>query len=125
MAKKQRPEVPRDMVERLRALVTDLPQCQEEDAWVGIRWRVGTATVAHVFGGEDGLFRIIFRGEPAEVMAFAHLGAPYFKAEWGPNVIGMLLDENTDWQELGELLTDSYCLLAPDHLANQVTRPPA
>ncbi|MGN6162149.1 MAG: MmcQ/YjbR family DNA-binding protein [Marmoricola sp.] len=123
MAKKQRPEVPPAMVERLRDLVADLPQCREEDAWVGIRWRVGEATIAHVFGGEDGLFRIIFRGEPGEVMAFAHLGPPYFKADWGPNVIGMLLDDATDWQELGELLTDSYCLLAPGHLAEQVVRP--
>ena len=125
MPKKQRPDVPREMLERLRALLTELPRCQEEDAWVGVRWRVGAATVAHVFGGEDGLFRIMFRGGPAEVMAFRHLGAPYFKADWGPNVIGMLLDQDTDWEELGELLTDSYCLLAPDYLANQVARPPA
>ena len=123
MAKKQRPEVPRAMVDRLRALIEALPQCTEEEAWVGLRWRVGTATVAHVFGGEDGLFRIIFRGEPDEVMAFRHLGPPYFKAEWGQDYIGMTLDENTDWDELGELLTDSYCLMAPGYLVDQVSRP--
>lgn len=123
MAKKQRPDVPPEMIDRLRALVADLPSCDEEDAWVGVRWRVGTGTVAHVFGGEDGLFRIIFRGEPGEVMAFQHLGAPYFKADWGRDVIGMLLDEDTDWDELGELLTESYCLMAPDYLVTQVARP--
>ena len=36
-------------------------------------------------------------------MALQHLGEPYFRAEWGRNVVGMLLDENTDWQELREL----------------------
>lgn len=123
MAKKQRPEVPREMVERLRDLVGDLPSCTEEDAWVGVRWRVGQATVAHVFGGEDGLFRIIFRGEPGEVMAFQHLGAPYFKTEWGTDYIGMTLNGDTDWVELGELLTDSYCLMAPGYLVEQVSRP--
>lgn len=123
MAKKQRPEVPRAMVDRLRALIEALPQCTEEEAWVGLRWRVGTATIAHVFGGEDGLFRIIFRGEPDEVMAFRHLGPPYFKADWGQDYIGMTLDENTDWDELGELLTDSYCLMAPGYLVDQVSRP--
>ncbi|MGN6723035.1 MAG: MmcQ/YjbR family DNA-binding protein [Marmoricola sp.] len=123
MAKKQRPEVPRAMVDRLRELLADLPQCTEEDAWVGVRWRVGSATVAHVFGGEDQLFRIIFKGEPGEVMAFEHLGAPYFKTDWGRDVIGMVLDDDTDWEELAELLTDSYCLLAPDYLAQQVARP--
>lgn len=123
MAKKQRPDVPQAMLDRLRELVANLPECREEDAWVGIRWRVGAATVAHVFGGEDGLFRITFRGEPGEVMAFQHLGSPYFKADWGPNVIGMVVDEHTDWQELAELITDSYCLLAPAYLVDQVERP--
>lgn len=123
MAKKQRPEVPPAMVDRLRDLLSSLPNLSEEDAWVGVRWRVGKATVAHVFGGEDGLFRIIFRGEPDEVMAFRHLGAPYFKTDWGSDYIGMTLDDQTDWEELGELLTDSYCLVAPAHLADSVERP--
>jgi len=123
VAKKQRPDVPQGMIDQLRELVAELPDCREEDAWVGLRWRVGTATVAHVFGGEDGLFRIIFRGEAGEVMAFQHLGSPYFKASWGTDVIGMTLDGDTDWEELGELLTDSYCLMAPAYLVEQVARP--
>src|SRR5919202_59318 len=90
-----------------------------------VRWRVGPATVAHVFGGEDQLFRITFRAEPDEVMAFEHLGAPYFRASWGRNVVGLLLDEDTDWDELAELLTDSYCIQAPAILAAQVPRPGA
>jgi hypothetical protein len=56
-------------------------------------------------------------------MAFEHLGEPYFRASWGRNVVGMLLDDDTDWQELGELLTDSYCLQAPAMLAERVSRP--
>lgn len=118
-----RPDVPRAWVERISGLVEHLPRCREEDAWTGVRWRVGQATVAHVFGGEDQLFRITFRAEPDEVLAFEHLGPPYFKGSWGGNVVGMLLDEDTDWEELGELLTDSYCLQAPAHLAAQVSRP--
>lgn len=119
----ERPEVPQAWVDRLRELCAALPQAREEAAWVGVRWRVGGATIAHLFGGEDGLFRITFRAEPDEVMAFTHLGAPYFKASWGGNVVGLLVDEDTDWEELGELLTDSYCLQAPQHLAAQVPRP--
>ena len=79
--------------------------------------------VAHVFGGEDGLFRIMFRAEPDEVMALQHLGDPYFKASWGSDVVGLLLDDDTDWAELAELLTDSYCVQAPERLAAQVDRP--
>lgn len=109
-------------VERLRSLL-DFPECEEHAAWTGVAWRVGTRTVAHVFGGEDQVFRITFRAEPDEVMAFQHLGDPYFRASWGRNVVGMMLDEDTDWDELGELLTDSYCIQAPATLAEQVSRP--
>jgi hypothetical protein len=119
----ERPLVPEEWVLRLGAILTALPECEEENAWVGTRWRVGAATVAHVFGGEDQLFRITFRGEPDEVIAFEHLGDPYFRASWGGNVIGLLLDDDTDWTELAELLTDSYCLQAPDRLAALVDRP--
>ena len=111
------------MVRRIAALVADLPQTEAEPAWVGVRWRVGPATVCHVFGGEDQLFRITFRAEADEVMAFEHLGAPYFRAGWGRNVVGMILDDETDWEELGELLTESYCLMAPRHLVDRVERP--
>lgn len=109
----QRPDVPVEWVRRLGGLLEAFPGCREEDAWVGVRWRVGQATVAHVFGGEDQLFRIVFRAEPDEVMAFRHLGPPYFKADWGGNVVGLVLADDTDWEELTELLTDSYCLQAP------------
>lgn len=118
-----RPDVPIEMLERLRAVLLPLPSCHEEDAWVGVRWRVGSATVAHVFGGEDGLFRITFRADPGELMAFERLGSPYFRAEWGDNIVGMLLDESTDWDELAELLVDSYCTQAPARLVALVRRP--
>jgi hypothetical protein len=112
-----RPDVPREWVERLHALLSALGPVQQQDAWVGQRWRVGSATVAHVFGGEDQLFRLTFRGEPEEVTAFEHLGDPYFRVGWGENTIGMLLDERTDWDEVGELLADSYRLQAPTRLS--------
>ena len=125
MALADRPLVPEEWVRRIDAVLGALPRCEQEAAWTGTRWRVGGATVAHVFGGEDQLFRITFRGEPDEVAAFEHLGDPYFRSGGGGNVIGMLLDDDTDWQELTELLTDSYCLQAPASLAEQVVRPGA
>jgi hypothetical protein len=122
-----RPEVPEVMLRRIGAVLEALPECRRGTAWVGVHWRVtigsGWATVAHVFGGEDQRFRVVFRAEPDEVIALQHLGEPYFRAGWGRNVVGMLLDDDTDWEELGELLTDSYCVQAPRRLADQVPRP--
>src|SRR5262245_34083918 len=91
------------MVQRIGTVLTPLPRCREEDAWVGIRWRVGQATVAHVYGGEDQRLRVTFRAEQDEVIAFENLGDPYFRAGWGTNVVGLLLDDGTDWDELHEL----------------------
>lgn len=118
----ERPAVPSGMLHQLAAIFERFPECHDEPAWVGVRWRVAGATVGHVFGGEDQLFRIVFRAEPGEVMAFEHLGDPYFRAGWGDNVVGLILDERVDWTELAEMLTDSYCLQAPARLAEQVRR---
>ena len=78
---------------RIRAVLSPLPECSEQEAWVGTQWRVRGAAVAHVFGGEDQLFRVVFRAEPDEVMALEHLGHPYFRAGWGRNVVGLLIDD--------------------------------
>ena len=123
MALADRPTVPEEWVRRVDAVLGRLPRCEQEPAWTGTRWRVGGATVAHLFGGEDQVFRITFRGDPDEVAAFEHLGDPYFRVSWGGNVIGMTLDHSTDWEELAELLTDSYCIQAPQRLAHRVVRP--
>ena len=124
MAKKvERPLVPEEWVRRIGDALLALPEVVEEPAWVGTRWRVRGATIAHVFGGEDQLFRITLRGDPDEVAAFQHLGDPYFRGAWGENLIGMLLDDASDWVEVVELVTDSYCLQAPPVLAAQVIRP--
>jgi len=119
----RRAEVPTPIVDRIAAILERLPRCRPEAAWTGVRWRVSGATVAHVFGGEDQLLRLVFRAEPDEVMAFRHLGHPYFKVDWGSDVVGLVLDDDTDWDEVAELLTDSYCLRAPARLADQVERP--
>lgn len=119
----KRAEVPATVLDRLREVFACLPECDEEEAWTGLRWRVRNHTVAHVFGGEDQLIRVVFRAEPAEVAAFQHLGSPYFKVDWGDDHVGFLLDEDTDWDEVAESITDAYCLQAPAFLADQVDRP--
>ena len=109
----ERPDVPDEILARLDGLLATRTGVQRERAWVGHRWRVRGATVAHVFGGEDGLFRITFRGESDEVAAFEHMGPPYFRVSWGARTIGMMIDADTDWEELAEMLEDSYRIQAP------------
>lgn len=123
MGRVQRAEVPEEWVRRVGAIVSVLPEAHQEDAWTGVRWRVGQQTFAHIFGGEDQLIRVTFRAEPDEVIAFEHLGAPYFRSGWGGNAVGLVIDDQTDWDEIAELLTDSFCIMAPQRLVDQVDRP--
>ena len=50
-------------------------------------------------------------------------GHPFFYAGWGRDVVGMVLDGDPDWDEVAELLTESYCVLAPKKLVALVARP--
>lgn len=119
VARPTRPDVPEEWVERVDAICRVFPQCTEDPrAWTGARWRVAGATVAHIFGGHDQRFRLTFRATPDEVGAFAHMGEPYFVV--GENAVGIIVDDATDWAEVAELLTDSYCIQAPPSLATQV-----
>lgn len=122
MAKVERCAVPEQWVATVATTLEDLPECHQEPAWTGTRWRVRKVTVAHLFGGQDQQVRLTFRGEPAEVMAYAHLGDPYFRV--GGNSIGLIIDDATDWTEVAEMLIASYCLQAPPALAAQVSLPP-
>lgn len=134
-----RPEVPPATVARLRDICLDLPETREEQAWVGTRWRIRAKTFAHVVhiadgwppayahaAGSDGPLSVLtFRAAGDELDAFAHLGPPFFRPVWFPDIVGLHIDESTNWAEVTELVIDSYCLLAPSKLAGQVVRPDA
>lgn len=117
MAKASRPDVPEEWVQRVDQVLSAFPKCEEDPAWTGVRWRVQGATVAHIFGGHDQRFRLTFRARPDEVAAFENMGEPYFVV--GEDAVGLLIDADTDWEEVAELLLDSYCIQAPQHLAQQ------
>jgi predicted DNA-binding protein (MmcQ/YjbR family) len=127
-------EPPDEMVGALRTICLALPEVDEEKAWAGARWTVRRRTFAHVlaveperFGGSSGdpvVDVVTFRSSGDELDVLLHAGHPFFRAGWGENVVGMILDGDTDWDEVGELLTESYCILAPKKLAALVDRPP-
>jgi predicted DNA-binding protein (MmcQ/YjbR family) len=133
-------EVPDEVVGRLREVCLALPEAYEEQAWVGTRWRVRGRTFAHVLAvdGESPLAyaraartagmpgpvtMVTFRAPPEEVDALSRAGPPYFHAQWGRDVVGMVLDGEVDWTEVAELMTESYCVLAPKKLIRLVRRP--
>ncbi len=130
-------DVPDDIVARLRAVCLGLPEAYEEPAWVGTRWRIRKRTFAHVLSVEPGsphaysqaaqvdrpVTVMTFRLPVEELEALTRIGHPYFRAQWGRDVAVMVLDGEVDWEEVAELLTESYCVLAPRKLAGLVDRP--
>jgi hypothetical protein len=134
-----RGDAPRAVVAKLRAICLALPEASEEEAWVGTRWCVRKKNFAHVVGITDGWppayakaaavdgpgTVLTFRVAGPELDALAGGGAPFFKPPWFADIVGLVLDERTDWDEVAELITESYCVLAPQRLVALVDRPGA
>jgi len=122
----------------LRPIALGLPEAYEERAWVGTRWRVRGRTFAHLLeivagrpqsharaaGTTGPRWILTFRSSGLELETLRRTGPPFFAAPWRGDEVGMFLDGDVDWDEVAELLTDSYCLLAPKRLAGSVARPP-
>jgi predicted DNA-binding protein (MmcQ/YjbR family) len=120
-------EVPERIEVRLRTMCLDLPEAYEERAWVGTRWMVRKRTFAHVLSVEDAdrssSAVLAFRSEGEELEALRHAGPPFLMLGWGRDAIGMVLDESTDWDEVREVVTESFCMMAPRKLIALVERP--
>ena len=123
--------IPPDVLSRLRSICASLPETREEQAWVGVRWRIRNHTFAHVLTIEsgwppayakvaktDGPSTVLtFRSSGDELHALASTGPPFFMPGWWPDIVGLAFDAKVDWVEVKELVTESYRLLAPKKLA--------
>lgn len=131
------PDVPASILAKVRAICLALPESYEERAWIGVRWRVRKRTFAHLLTVDEksttvlkGAFdltgevtAVTFRAPPEDLLALREAGYPFTYAGWGRDVMAMHLTEQTDWDELAELLTESFCTLAPAKLIARVERP--
>lgn len=129
-------EVPAAVLTRLRKLCLELPETYEEQAWVGTRWRIRKKTFAHVLRVEPGRPPVhakeasidgpntvlIFRSRGEELEVLTATGYPFYRPQWGRDVVGMILRADVDWAEVAELVTESYCVQAPRKLARQIHR---
>lgn len=128
------PAPPRAFVDRLRLVCLDLPEAVEEQAWTGTRWCVGKKNFAHVVmiadgwppayakaAGSDGPLCVLTFRTPRVAAGVPRFGrAPYFLPRWWPDIVGMALDAQTEWDDVEAHVVASYCALAPKKLAQQV-----
>jgi hypothetical protein len=59
---------------------------------------------------------LVLRAGPGEREALLSMGHPFFAPRAGRDRIGVLLTGDTDLEEIRELVTDSYRILAPKKL---------
>ncbi|MBV9793651.1 MAG: MmcQ/YjbR family DNA-binding protein [Actinobacteria bacterium] len=120
-------EVPADIVERVSGLCRALPEVTERVDHP----RVETRSTAYSFDIRRRSFcllvavadpagqlvpLLVLRADPEERRALLATGHPYFTPRGGRGRLGVLLDDGTDWQEIRELVTESYRVLAPKKL---------
>jgi YjbR len=119
--------VPQDIEARVRALCLALPE-------VAVRVdepRTRARSTAHSFDirrrsfcllvAVEGPTRkpvslLVLRADPDDREAYLSIGCPFFAPRGGRDRIGVLLTDDTDWEEIRELVTESYRLLAPKKL---------
>jgi hypothetical protein len=111
---------------RMRTFCLGLPEVVERPAWAGTQWRIRDRMFAHVLAvdfPEGSVTVLIFRSSGPELEALRRAGDPYFRPSWGSGAVGVVVGPETDWKEIGELVTDSYCTVAPKKLVARVERP--
>ena len=120
-------EIPDDILQRVRTLCLALPEVTVRADGSLTR----TRSTAHSFDIRRRSFcllvaregragrpvpLLVLRAGPDEREALLSIGHPFFASRAGRDRIGVLLTDGTDWEEIRELVTDSYRVLAPKKL---------
>lgn len=114
------PPVPTsDPIDRLRALCLTLPEAAEKEAWGDPTFRVRDKIFAMVKAGDGrvsiwckaptGVQEMLVGSDPARFFVPPYVG----HNGW----IGVRLDFEVDWDELADLVEDSYRMTVPKRLA--------
>jgi predicted DNA-binding protein (MmcQ/YjbR family) len=120
-------EVPEDIVERVSTLCLALPEVTVRVDSSLTR----TRSTAHSFDIRRRSFcllvawegptgkpvpLLVLRADPDEREALLSIGHLFFASRAGRDRIAVLLTDDTDWEEIRELVTESYRILAPKKL---------
>ena len=121
-------EVPEDIDERVRTLCLALPEVtvrvdhsltrtRSTAQSFDIRRRSFCLLVAMESSTGKSVPLLVLRADPDEREALLSIGHPFFvPRRAGHDRIGVWLADDTDWEEIRELVTESYRVLAPKKL---------
>jgi predicted DNA-binding protein (MmcQ/YjbR family) len=120
-------EVPEHIFERVRTLCLSLPEVtvrvdgsltrtRSTAHSFDIRRRSFCLLVATEDPDGTAVPLLVLRADPDERETLLSIGHPFFASRAGRDRIGVLLADDTDWEEIRELVTESYRILAPKKL---------
>lgn len=108
-------------LDRMRSIAMALPEATEEVTWgTDINFRVRKKIFAFP-GDGSGLVVKADRDELPALLADPRFTPARYLARGGWVTLD-LTTQPIDWDEIGELIHTSYCLIAPKKLAAQVAR---
>ncbi len=121
-------EVPEDLVERVRALCLALPEVTvridasqssaRSTAWsFDIRRRSFCLLVARAGASGQPVPLLVLHARPEEREALLSAGHPFHASRAGGDRVVVVLTGAPDWEEIRQLVTESYRILAPKKLA--------
>ena len=121
-------EVPEDVEARVRALCLALPEVTvrvdeslspaRSTAWsFDIRRRSFCLLMARAGSAGQAVPLLVLRAGAEERAALLASGYPYFASRAGRDRVVVMLSAGTDWEEIRELVTESYRRLAPKKLS--------
>lgn len=124
------PNVADVALERTQAIVARLPDVERSDDPLGCYFLVRRKIFAQVAtairpGGQPATI-VAMRPDPDEREALIAIGPPYFsRGPWDDRLgrIAVVIGATTDWDEVAELVTDSYRQVAPKKLVAQLDVP--
>jgi hypothetical protein len=127
-------EVPDDIFDRVSTLCQALPEVTVRvDAS-----RIRSRSTAHSFDVRRRSFcllvaregpagqpvpLLVVRADPDERDALLAIGNPFYASRAGQDRIAVRLSDDTDWEEIRELVTESCRRLAPKHLIAGLDEP--
>lgn len=110
-----------DRIERLRKICLTFPEATEKETWGDPTWRVSNRIFAMQKGNYDGGRPSVWFKAPAGGQSVLVGSTPeqFFVPPYVGHKgwVGLWLDRRTvDWDELADLLEESYFLIAPKRL---------
>lgn len=111
-----------DPLGAMRDIALSFPEAVEQETWGHPTFRVRKKIFVSMGTDDNGVAVATMKAAPGEQDSLLAEGHPFFLPSYvgSKGWIGIVLDADTNWTAVGELVVDSYVQIAPKSLANGI-----